>query len=171
MKAIYINRPCHRCILHRPDDPMAFCRDLLDKNIEEREGKTATYDPGCPPQLLKVRVRVRIAVLFVGITSNTTLPSLDFLCLQKCFAVTLGISTQMVFKAKAWSMRSPEACGRIQAGAMCFSYANPSHGAYARRICLKKYSGWPHSAGWFIFAPSPPTTSRPCLRTNRNTHT
>lgn len=35
---------------------MSFCRDLLDKNIEEREGKTAAYDPACPPRLLKVRV-------------------------------------------------------------------------------------------------------------------
>lgn len=34
---------------------MAFCRDLLDRNIEEREGKTGVYDPACPPRLLKVR--------------------------------------------------------------------------------------------------------------------
>ena len=52
--AVFFNRPCRRCILHRPDDPMSFCRDLLDKNIGERDGKTVAYDPACPPRLLKV---------------------------------------------------------------------------------------------------------------------
>ncbi|CAM9178830.1 unnamed protein product [Scytosiphon promiscuus] len=42
-----------RCILHRPDDPMAFCRDLLARNIEERAGKPPAYDPSCAPRLLK----------------------------------------------------------------------------------------------------------------------
>ncbi|CAM9635261.1 unnamed protein product, partial [Ectocarpus sp. 12 AP-2014] len=42
-----------RSILHRPDDPMVFCRDLLERSIGERDGKTAAYDPTCPGRLLK----------------------------------------------------------------------------------------------------------------------
>ena len=44
-----------RVILHRPDDPMVFCRDLLETNIEERGGKNIPFDPACAPHLLKVR--------------------------------------------------------------------------------------------------------------------
>lgn len=43
-----------RCILHRPDDPMIFCRDLLDCSVEARGGAAAPYDPACAPRLLKV---------------------------------------------------------------------------------------------------------------------
>lgn len=43
---------------------MAFCRDLLAKSIEEREGKAATYDPASPPRLLKVRLRVHRSALY-----------------------------------------------------------------------------------------------------------
>ena len=44
-----------RVILHRPDDPMVFCRDLLERNIEERGGNSTPFDPACAPRLLKVR--------------------------------------------------------------------------------------------------------------------
>ncbi|CAM9593568.1 unnamed protein product [Ectocarpus sp. 6 AP-2014] len=32
---------------------MVFCRDLLERSIGERDGKTAAYDPTCPARLLK----------------------------------------------------------------------------------------------------------------------
>ncbi|CAN0280045.1 unnamed protein product, partial [Ectocarpus sp. 12 AP-2014] len=32
---------------------MVFCRDLLERSIGERDGKTAAYDPTCPGRLLK----------------------------------------------------------------------------------------------------------------------
>ncbi|CAM9142488.1 unnamed protein product [Laminaria digitata] len=42
-----------RVILHRPDDPMVFCLDLLERNIGERGGKSAPFDPACGTRLLK----------------------------------------------------------------------------------------------------------------------
>lgn len=49
----YLMAPA-RCILHRPEDPVAFCRDLLNVNIDARGGIAVPYDPSCAPRLLKV---------------------------------------------------------------------------------------------------------------------
>ncbi|CAM9295359.1 unnamed protein product [Choristocarpus tenellus] len=42
-----------RCILHRPEDPMVFCRDLLTEKIEMNGGNGAAYDPSSISKYLK----------------------------------------------------------------------------------------------------------------------
>ncbi|CAM9437536.1 unnamed protein product, partial [Discosporangium mesarthrocarpum] len=44
-----------RCILHRPEDPMVFCRNLLSEKIEQNGGEGTPYDPSAISKSLKAR--------------------------------------------------------------------------------------------------------------------